>query len=277
MKNILLLTDFSDTSKNAIRYTLQLMKEELCTFFVLYVQDSTTYITDDIITSSSTSLYNSIIEKHQKKLIRYVTTLESEFDNENFNFRTIVDFDTLIDATKQTIKSKNIDLVVMGTNGATGAKEVVFGSNTINVIRNVNCKTLIIPENFDFTTPKAMLLALDPFDKSNGKAIRDFYDFFKIHDIELHILRMNSGDDSIDISASDKHDLKYFLKGKKIIYNLIDDIPMENAVSAYLQTNAIDMISLFVQNEWLFQRLFIGSPTTKINREAKFPLFIFHT
>ncbi|WP_373282945.1 universal stress protein [Aquaticitalea lipolytica] len=35
MKNILLPTDFSDNSWNAIKYALQLFKDEKCTFHLL--------------------------------------------------------------------------------------------------------------------------------------------------------------------------------------------------------------------------------------------------
>ena len=277
MKNILLLTDFSDPSKNAIHYALKLFQDELCNLYILYVQDSTTYITDDLMTNSSTTLYNSLINKHQQKLITYVASLEAEFDKKNFNFHTIVDFDSLIDATNQTIKSKKVDFLVMGTNGATGAKEVIFGSNTINVIRNVNCKTLIIPQNFKYVAPKEMLLALDPFDRLDGTAISDFFKFIKQHTIKLNVLRINPNNNDNSIEEDDKGNLNHYMKGENYTYSVIDDVPMEHAVDTYLQTKKIDILSLFVQKETLLERLFIGSPTTKINKEARFPLLVFHT
>jgi len=277
MKNILLLTDFSDTSKNAIRYALQFFEDELCTFHVLYVQDSTSYTTDDIVANSSSSLYNSIIGKHQKKLIKYVATLEAEFDNENFNFKTIVDFDSLIEATNQAIKSKKIELVVMGTNGATGAKEIVFGSNTINVIRNIKCKTLIVPGKFEFSPPKTMLLPLDPFDALDGKAMRGFSKFVETHHLMSHVLRINPGTEKQNVEPEDKHDLNYRLKNKNYVYHLIDDVSFETAVDTYIQTHNINIMSLFVQKETLLERLFIGSSTTKINKKARVPLLVLHS
>ncbi len=274
MKNILFLTDFSDTSKNAIQYALRWFKEEKCNFYVLYIQDSSTYTTDDLYIESSTSLYSSLIGKHQKKLFEYVTNLKSEFKNENYAFHTIVDFDSIVDAINQTIQSKKIDLIVMGTNGATGAKEVVFGSNTINVIRKIDCTTLIIPENFKYILPKEMLLALDPFDTLNGNVIHNFFKFFERHHLRLNVLRVHTDP---NVETDDKHRIAHFMKDKKFNYSLISDVPMEYAVDTYLQTNKIDVLSLFVQEETLLERLFIGSSTTHINKEAKYPLLIFHS
>jgi hypothetical protein len=38
-----------------------------------------------------------------------------------------------------------VDLVIMGTKGATGAREILFGSNAVHVIKNSNCPVLVIP------------------------------------------------------------------------------------------------------------------------------------
>lgn len=277
MKNILLPTDFSDTSKNAIHYALQLFEDESCNFYVLYVQDATAYTTDDLMSNSSSSLYDSVITTHQKKLNAFVARLKTEFNTENFKFHTLVDYDSFIDATKQTIKSKEIDFIVMGTNGATGAKEVIFGSNTLNVIRNVNCRTLIIPQNCQYVVPKEMLLALDPLDILNGVAIRDFFNFVKHHHINLHVIRVKPDQEIQSIEADDKVNLTHYMTSENYTYNLLADVELEQAVEVYLETNNIDILSLFVQKETLLERLFIGSSTTKINKDAKFPLLIFHT
>ncbi|OBX27223.1 nucleotide-binding universal stress UspA family protein [Gelidibacter algens] len=277
MKNILLLTDFSDTSKNAIRYALELFKDEHCTFYVLYVQDATTYTTDDVVATASSSLYDSLINKNRIKLATYVSDLKAEYDVEHFNFKTIVDFDSFIAAIHQSIKTKDIDVIVMGTNGATGAKETVFGSNTLKVIRRVNCTTLIIPENFAYVAPKEMLLALDPSDQLNGKAIADFFKFLKRHSTRLHVLRVSSESDTHELPDTDKKNLNHYMTGENYLYDLVENIPMEHAVDTYIQTHQIDMLSLIVQKESFLERLFVGSPTTKINQNTHLPLLIFHS
>lgn len=277
MKNILLLTDFSETSKNAIRYALELFENERCTFYVLYVQDATTYTTDDVVATASSSLYDSLINKNRIKLATYVSDLKSEFDVENFKFKTIVDFDSFIAAIHQSIKTKDIDLIVMGTNGATGAKEIVFGSNTLKVIRRVNCTTLIIPQNFAYVAPKEMLLALDQSDQLNEEAIADFFKFLKRHSTRLHVLRVNPQSDIQVLSDTDKEHLDHYISDKNYVYALVENIPMEYAVANYTKNNRIDMLSLIVQKESFLERLFMGSSTTKINQHAQWPLLIFHS
>ncbi|MEH6769109.1 universal stress protein [Maribacter arcticus] len=58
------------------------------------------------------------------------------------------------DYIKQEVIDKNIDLIIMGTKGASGIKAVSLGSNTGNVITKVPCAVLAVPENANIGTQK---------------------------------------------------------------------------------------------------------------------------
>ena len=54
-----------------------------------------------------------------------------------------------------------MDLIVMGTKGASGLKEVLFGSNTVHVIKNAKCPVLAVPSEFVFESPREILFPSD--------------------------------------------------------------------------------------------------------------------
>ncbi len=277
MKNILLLTDFSKNSINAMRYALQLFKDDVCNFYVLHVEISTSYMSDDLMLTGNQSIYDALVKKSKHKLAKLITRLESEFKNENFNFEIIVDHDILTDAINQVITSKAIDLIVMGTNGVTGAKEAVFGSNTINIVRKVDCSTLVIPEDFKYRTPQEILLPLDTFDTLNGTAFTDLLTFSNRYCKKLHILRIKTNNEDCTEALKDQDHIHYFLKKTNYEYYIVNNIPMEHVVNCYTQTHPIDFTALLVQKESFFERFFIGSPTTKISDKMRAPLLIFHS
>lgn len=277
MKHLLLLTDFSKNSKNAIHYTLQLFRDELCTFYVLYVKSSTTYISDDLVSAGNQSLYHTLIKKEKSQLTKLVSTLKVDFHNDKHSFQTIIDYDVFTDSIKQVVHSKKIDLIVMGTNGVTGVEELIFGSNAINVIRHVNCTTLIIPEGYKYKQPKEFLMPLDAFDSLHGKSFMELAKFTKKYKILLHVLRINAFGKSAEVEWSDSDDISEALKGRSFKYHVVNDIPMHFVVDSYLQTNPVDMMALIVQKESLFERLFLGSSTTKISNGLNAPLLILHS
>lgn len=277
MSHILLLTDFSENSKNAIRYALQLFESEVCSFYLLHVQNSSAYTMDDLMSAGNSSIYDSIVTKSKLGLKELVNELDAQYQNDNHSFETVFDYDALTDAIKQVVTSKKIDLVVMGTNGVTGAKEVVFGSNTINVIRKINCPTLVIPSDFKYRKPKEMLLPLDLFDSLGGNAFAELMTFVKKFKSTLHLLRIKPDDEPSKEEQNDSEHISYFLKGMNYRYHVISNIPMHFAVDCYTQTHNIDITALLVQSESLFERFFTGSSTTQISNNIRVPLLIIHS
>ncbi|WP_452220504.1 universal stress protein [Lacinutrix salivirga] len=259
MKNILLLTDFSNNAQNAIQYAMHFFKNEKCTFHVMNVHKIGSFSSSDLMYSNKESLYETITKEPKEKLQVFVDDLKNKFNNSNYTFETHIDFDVFIDAIKQIIKAKNIDFIVMGTNGATGAKEVLLGSNTINVIRKVNCKTLIIPEDYNFEPVKELLLPLEPKDAIAGNAFTQLLKFIKNHQLYLHVLRVNPNKENTTQEQDDISNLA-LLDCK---YHVVNEVPIDFALSSYLQTNTIDFIALLVQKEGFFEHFF-SNPKTKV-------------
>ncbi len=277
MKNILLLTDFSENSSNAIQYALNLYKRDTCSFFILHVKSSTSYTTDDLMSSGNKSIYDSIIEDEKNKLSSIITQLKKDFKTEDFQFETMVDYDVLTDSIKQVVIAKKIDLIVMGSNGVTGAKEIVFGSNTINVIRKVDCDILVIPEGFKYEEPKEMLLPLDSLDSISGTPFLKTLKFLKKSQSSIHILRINPSGIMPDEQKEDLNHIAYFLKDTPHKYRVVNNISIDNVVNSYIQTNDINLTVIIVQKESLFERFFMGSSTAKIGNYLLVPLLVFHS
>lgn len=272
MKNILLLTDFSENANNAIHYALHFFKNEKCTFHLMHVHKISGYTSSDLLYSNKESIYETITKEPKQKLEALITSFKSKFANKNHTFEQHIDFDVFVDAIKQVIKVKSIDYVVMGTNGATGAKEVLLGSNTINVLRKVNCKTLIVPENYAFSPVKALLLPLDPKDVTTSTAFAELLELVESYQLHLHVLRVNPITENVEQEEEDTFNLaitdsKYFI---------VNNVPMDYAISTYLQVNTIDLMALFVQKEGFFEHFF-SNPNTKISiSKISKPMFIFH-
>ena len=275
MKQILLLTDFSENSKNAIYYALQLFKDQECSFHLLNTHKPVTSTTSDLILSGNKSVYNSLVENAHKELDKLAETLELKFKNKKHAFKTSVDFDTLTDAVNQMVLSKKIDLIVMGSNGATGAREVLFGSNTLRVIRHVKCTTLVIPEGFMYKKPENILLPLDLNDSLSNPTLIDLYNFIKKHQSNLHVLRITPDNNPLK-NNEDLECLKSILKNTTHSYNKVNNVPFHFVVDSYLQFNNIDLMALLVQDESVLELLFIGDTTKKISYALRKPLFIYH-
>ena len=88
MKNVLLPTDFSDNSWNAIKYAIHFFKHIACNFYVLHVNRLNYLAADDSSLSISQDHIEEIYTKPSKKQLRLILKRISKLftDNENHKF-----------------------------------------------------------------------------------------------------------------------------------------------------------------------------------------------
>ncbi|MEM0517179.1 universal stress protein [Aequorivita flava] len=274
MKNILLPTDFSKNSKNAIRYALQFFKGETCTFHILNTQKPTGYLTADMLYSTpGTSVYDSILKENKTELEKTVRFCESISENENFTFIPNIDFDDIEAAVNQTVARHNIHLIIMGTNGATGAKEVIFGSNTIKIIRNVNCPVLVIPEGYAFEKINSVLLSLNYQNDVLQKSFEIVLNIVKKHNAALKILDIEEAD--IVVSPKKNHIEAVFKKHGFERYT-IKNVPAPLAISSFVQIVPIQLHAMVTRRKSFLDRFIFGSETSKISYATVVPLLVLH-
>lgn len=278
MKNILLLTDFSQNSINAMVYTLKLYNNELCDFYVLNVQDSLSYTSDDLMLGKANeSIYESLISDNKMKLKGLVNQLKHHSNDRLHQFKPLIDYDVFIDAIKQVIEKYNIDLISMGTNGASNLKESLFGSNALKVLRYIDCNTLVIPDGYDYKPPKKLLLALDNDDYADHITVREIIELLDKLGANIEIRRFISSEEDIKHKInSDKHLLLELIDENRFTYHIIKDQSLSSILINSTKPEDTDIITLVGQFRGFFDRLFGKADKTKISKNLDCPLMIFH-
>ncbi len=273
MKNILLPTDFSENSLNAIEYALKFFKGTQTNFFVLNVQKTSGYTTSDMMsTSASTSVYKAVLDDNKAKLEKLIDKLENKHPSDSFIFHPLLDFDVFTDAISQAVQKNKIDLIIMGTNGATGAKEVIFGSNTLKVIRQVNCALLTVPGEYHFQKIPSVLLSIDGQNKFSQKGFEPLKEILTRFNSKLKILEI------IENASIERKDTKKIAEDIFLNFDYeffsIKDIPAAIAINAFEQLFPVNLHGLFVKEETFLDRVLFGSETSKISYASKVPLLI---
>jgi len=277
MKNILLLTDFSENAQNAIEYALEFFKGGKYQFFLLNVHKVSNYTTGDLMASSSNaSVYDSIIKNPKAALTKMKDVFLKKYSNEKYSFETVCDYDSFLSAVNQIINLKNIDLVVMGTNGATGAKEVIFGSNTLNVIRNVDCPVLIIPQDYEYIKPTTILFVTEYDEVFIEKSLKPLVHVISKFNANLDILALEKEKPISKLSKNKKNEIITFFKDIKHGFYSIHNIPADIAINCFVQLKEVSLVAKIINKESFFKRLISGSTTDEITYNSTIPLLIMH-
>ncbi|WP_299215176.1 universal stress protein [uncultured Aquimarina sp.] len=163
MKRILVPTDFSNNAYGALFYATRLFQDHECQFYILNTFEvHTPVLTGRIDTSKGDLLYQKLSAKSKDGLTQTFHSIIRDTDDLNHTFETISVSKDLTETINKTIKKKNIDLVVMGTKGATGASTLFMGSNTVKVVQKIhNCPVLVVPDEYDFQKPMEIAFPTD--------------------------------------------------------------------------------------------------------------------
>ena len=152
MKKILFPTDFSKTANNAFVYALEMAKFIKAELIVLHVYDLPpvsyegypTYVSD---VYESIELSNFENFKDQVPLLRKIA---EEHNLDSIQMSHVLEQGDLIGVMKRIVRDEKIDLIVMGTSGATGLKELFLGSNAGAVIDKIPILSLTVPNKAKF-------------------------------------------------------------------------------------------------------------------------------
>ncbi|WCO02853.1 universal stress protein [Psychroserpens ponticola] len=210
-KSILIPTDFSDNAWSAIVYALKLYSDVECTFYFLH----STNMRLSTMSNISNKLLRSISDKAFKELEELKDMAEISNANSNHEFKIILSATDLLDTLNVSIEKYNIDLVVMGTKGATGAKEFFFGSNTVHIIKKLKrCPVLIVPDEFDFIEPKQIAFPTDfnhLYDDKELDPLRDLAELYNSKILPVCILSNEklTGNQEINMTQLEKHLMNY--------------------------------------------------------------------
>ncbi len=274
MKRILLPTDFSDNSIKAIRYTLLTYRDVKCTFYLLNTYTPTVYQTEYLMGSPGHIGLGDILQENSlTQLEKLKKRLKKQHKNANHTIIVRSAFNTLLGEISHTVEAEHIDLIVMGTTGATGAKEILFGTNTVHVIKKAKCPVIAVPPNFEYEAPKEILFPTDYEVEYEKKKMAPLMAIIQQHKSRINVLHVRAGYDLNSIQEKHKSQLEKLL-GNSALFHEVPDNGIIDAVNAFQVKQKINLL-VMVQNKHTFmERLFIEPIIKKIGFHVTVPFMV---
>ena len=265
MKNILVPTDFSDTSKNALHIACEIATENKI--------DITLFHSYGVPHSSSTvmiDLSDVMKESAETEMINFSKEFKDKYPKINISTKCNMGpfLFLILDETKK------YDLIVMGTNGSSGVEEVFLGSNTSSLIQKIKTPLLAIPHNFMKHNFNKAIIALST-DNENTEG-----------NIE-YLIKMNSilgieRTEILNIQKEDKTDERAIERFIKKVNRAFEDVQhkftfignndIESAILTHSRKN--DLIVVLSKSYSFFEGLFHKSISKKLAMHSENPLLI---
>ncbi|MFD1096292.1 universal stress protein [Salegentibacter chungangensis] len=275
MKRILLPTDFSLNSFNAISYALQLFKDEEIIFYLLNTYTPILYDNDYILYNATQPSLEEIYKTNSVKgLAKMIKKVKQRFPNAKHRFEQISAFNMLNDEMQKQVRDKNIDLIVMGTQGATGADEILFGTHTVHALQKAICPLLAIPSEYEYEPPKNILFPTDYEIDYREDQLSMIREVAKISNSKLHILNIITGRALDEDQERMKKVLAEKLKTVAHQFYSIEKRNVPQGISDFQNDHPVQMLAMINNKHSFFENLLFRPVINKIGFHVKVPFLV---
>ena len=274
MKRILVPCDFSDPAAQAFKFAVEIALKSRGEIFLLNVVEVP--VMHETVLMPTLYFEQSLMNEMKASADKKFQKMKDKWGSEGITVSTHVEFGVTITSIRQFIEEKKIDLVVMGTHGATGAREFLIGSNTEKIVRTSLVPVIAIKKSSKLPNIKNIVFPndLDLENEHLTLKVKELQNFFKA---TLHILYINSPS-FFQRDVDTKMRLKDFAKRfmlKDYTLNVYNDVDQENGINNFTREVKGDLIALATHGRRGISHLISGSIAEDVVNHVDCPIWTF--
>ncbi|WP_299457008.1 universal stress protein [uncultured Microscilla sp.] len=270
MKKILVPIDFSEQSINAFNVAKNIAKKADAEVLLLNVIEPYMPFSEVGYTATEQDYISHLKDTSVSHLKRM-----AEEDN-GIKVSSQVEIGSIFKVIKTYINDQAIDLVVMGTQGASGLEEILIGSNTEKIVRTSACPVLTVRNTADSFEVKALVFATN-LRQEQVKAVeilKEFQQFFGAH---IHLVYVNTPNAFLS-SHEIKEQSDEFVKKANLenfTLHVESDVNEEIGVIHAAENLGVDMIAMGTHQRKGLAHWFAGSIAEDVVNHANRPVLTF--
>ncbi|MEO9004166.1 MAG: universal stress protein [Ginsengibacter sp.] len=275
MKQILVPIDFSKSANNALDFAVQSAKILPAEITLLHSFEVNGNMYTDYMGVNkefTLTLFNEANEKlaDLKQRIKKADGVVVD---------TLVSKEPLQEAIKTSIKEKAFDLVIMGTLGASGLKEKLWGSRTSAVIGKSAVPVMVIPIDYKWEKPKKVLLATNQFEKEPA-ILNYLFELAGLYMASVQVAVFTDEDDDKALTFVDHKNkiaeydtfLKDTYKEDALTSTHLYGEEFEDSLQDFIKENDIDLLVMVTYQQRFWNRIFNPSKTKRMSYHTNIPL-----
>ncbi|MDB9721277.1 universal stress protein [Winogradskyella sp.] len=272
MKKILVPTDFSEQAENALKVAAMLAKKHNAAIYLLHMMEIPMQQIDPGSTYSDVPEALFFMKLAHK---RFEDLMKSDY-LEGITVHETVKTDITFNKIKDSCKEFNIDLIVMGSHGASGLKEMFVGSNAEKVVRTSDVPVLVIKNEHSQFNVSRFVFASD-FKNDNKKTYEQAVAFAEAFDAEIYLLMVNTANNFLTTYEA-KSRITDFISSqsfKNYSIHIHNDTSLENGILNFSKDLDADLIGISTHGRQGIAHFFNGSLSEDLVNHAKRPVITF--
>jgi len=287
LTTLLIPVDFSDCSNNAVNLALQLaQKTGAHIHFVHSVETVVDWNNIEFMTTSAQVLPSNQkedlfpeVKESIRKAREQLNQIAKKASSVQVECTVHLCFNIAHKDIVELAHRLEVDLVVMGTHGASGLKELLMGSNTQQVIRLAKCPVLSVKSmDTDFSI-KNLIYASDFDEKNVNQNLMRAKEFAQLFDARLHLLFVNTPgyfeESGKSQAKMEKQAHKFGLEDYTI--NVYNDFTVEWGIGAFAAQLDTPIIAISIHGYRGLKRILNNNVTESVVNHLDRPILSLNT
>lgn len=274
MKKILVPTDFSQQATYALEVAAQLAKKHDAEIYLLHMLELPVNQIQELGGTGGGQLPEAMFFMklaHNK----FEEVLEQDY-LKGIKVHETVNFHQTFEGIKETCKEQNIDMIVMGSHGASGFKEMFIGSNTEKVVRTSETPVLVIKNEHTNFAVNDFVFASD-FKNDNQATYQQAIALAEAFQAKVHLLFVNTASRFVTTAAATER-ISNFIKDysfNNYTVNIYNDESVEKGILNFSHEINADLIGISTHGRQGIAHFFNGSISEDLVNHAKRPVITF--
>ena len=273
MKNILIPTDFSETSRNAFEFAKELAVRSQASIKVVHVH----YPEVSTMEAAPVDMFAETLKWKQEKIKDFAKKGHAPLSEEGIPVLTKVETEVAVGFPGENIvdqsKTDDVDLIVMGKTGESGFLEKVFGSISSHVARKAHCPVLLVPDGVKFKECQNILFATDK-KAADEVLIENIPYLLTCPHANVHFAHVNETEGK-DYKVENLSFFNPALTGQFHFVDIESDNTFDG-LNRYANEQRVDAMVMVTARRPFFEELFHKSMTKQMALNTTMPLLVMH-
>lgn len=263
---ILVPTDFSENANKALAFAKKIAHKEKASITLFYAF----YAVYDFA-AQATEILGQIEQEAKRELKKAADAGKAE--GLEFDYKIIQG--TVASAVTSFAYREEYDLIVMGTQGASGIKKALIGSNTGHVIKESKVPVMAIPENATLDSIEKITVGLS-LEKEEEKFFTSLFRLTKSLKLKyefIHIQQEKNFEKSVEFKGIESY-LKEKYNDLELDFSILENNDFQAGLNKYLDQNENTLMVMFYKGKTFFEYLFNKSESVQMAYHTHVPLLV---
>ncbi|MFM1878247.1 MAG: hypothetical protein RLZZ241_1113 [Bacteroidota bacterium] len=268
-------TDFSEGAEKAANYAMDLFRTQACRFYLVHTYTPSFFRADYLLHSpGQIGLGDYYKQKVLDQLEAFKHRLMAQSNPDLHEFIVHAAFDNLDAELNEMALKEKLDLIAMGTQGATGAKEVLFGSHAVQVLHKARIPVLVIPKGAGVEALNDVLFPTDY--KVNFKKIKlqILKDVLIRKNSKLHVLHTFTLGDDAPQRKKNREALEKIMGNILLEWHDRPEQPIVSAINNFADEVPVQLLVMVRNTHSMLENLMVTPLIHKIGFHTQIPFLV---